>query len=345
MLAGCTASDESSDRQSTKSTSGRYTQTTQNESTMEMTTKGHDRRAVTLTHQKRLVDKSIRDVSTHYYSRVFRDEDGVQSIDISNVRNDFPEQDLSRVERFISETDLEKMSLLAVQAELPSPKYELEFDFFSRLKGRIQTIAHLSEGELEGSKPATSTMLIRVPASDTGNLEISLIDVVGAYTSDPLHTVTTFLPPNETLFESLNVGPSNNPVSQKIGVPGGALLTNSELASQFTPEDSSYIGFIDETEFDDSYILAVQATMPNSGYYMLPQTVKDGNNSTTFHIRQQNFGGGLNAEFTHLLLARIHSTELPKSGMAIVQTHDFDETVLDKQQFKVSNDPDSWSEK
>lgn len=343
-IAGCTANDGGSDRHSTELTSARSTQTTRKESTMKTTTKEPGRSAVTLTHRKQLIDESVRNVSTRYYSRIFKDRNSIRSIDISNVRDDFPEQDISPVEQFISGTDLEQTSILAVQSEIPSPNYELEFDFLSRSGGVTQTIARLSEGELEGSEPAVSTMFVKIPTSRADNVEVTLVDVVGAYTSDPLHEVTTFLPPNKTLFESLNVGPSNNPVSQKIGVPGGALLTNPDVASRFASEDKSYSSFIRRTDFDNSYVLAVQATMPNSGYYMIPQTVTSDNDRVTARIRQQNFGGGLNAEFTHLLLTRVPDSSPPENGTATIRTYDFDESLLDKQSIELASTPNEWSD-
>lgn len=343
VLAGCTDSDAPPDRQWTEPTSERRGQTIREETTMQTTTKGPAGRAVTLTHYERLVDESIRDVSTQYYARIFQNETEVESIDVSNVANDFPEQDLSRVETFIAETNFEKSALLAVQAEVPAPEYELEFDFFSRIGETTQAILHLAENGLEGSKAAFSTALVRIPASALDSLEVGIIDIADAYASDPLHAVTTFSLPNETRFASLNVGPSSEPVNTELTVPGGALLTNADVAREFVPEGSPYAGFVRETDFNHSYVLAVQTTVRNSGYYAIPQTVEREDGAVSVQLRQQNFGGGLNAEFFNLLLTRISSTDPPESGTVTIRTHDFDETVLDERQFEVSHDPEEWS--
>ena len=310
---------------------------------MQTSTKGPDGCAVTLTHYERLMEASIQDVSTRYYARVFQNETDVKSIDVSNVANDFPDQEISRVETFLAETNFEKSALLAVQAEVPAPKYELEFDVFSRVEGTTQAILHLAESGLEGSKAAVSTALVRVPASAFGTLEVGIIDVAGAYGSDPLHTVTTFSPPNETRFASLNVGPSNEPVNAKLTVPGGALLTSADVVREFVPDGSSYAAFVRETDFDHSYVLAVQTTVRNSGYYAIPQTVEQEGSTVSVSLRQQNFGGGLNAEFVNLLLTRVSSTDPPESGTVTVRTHDADETVLNEEEFEVSTDPEEWS--
>jgi hypothetical protein len=310
---------------------------------MQTTTKGPDGRAVTVTHYDRLVDESVRDVSTRYYARVFRDESDAESIDPSNVVDDFPEQDLSQVETFIAETDFEKSALLAVQADVPTPEYELEFDFFNRVGETTQAILHIAASRLEGSKAAVSTALVRVPTDALDALEVGIIDVAGAYASDPLHAVTTFSTPNETRFASLNVGPSNEPVNAKLTVPGGALLTSADVVREFVPDESSYAEFVRETDFDRSYVLAVQTTVRNSGYYAIPQTVEQEGSTVNVSLRQQNFGGGLNAEFVNLLLTRVSSTDPPESGTVTVRTHDADKTVLNEAEFEVSTHPEEWS--
>lgn len=347
LLAGCTTSDSPSERESNESISRRHTQTnktTHEKSQIETTTSGVDRRAITFNHQKRVIDKSVRDVESSYSSQVLRSKNEARRLDVTNVRGSVSEQDVTRIDRFVSAIDFADEVLIVVQTAVPSPRYRIEFDFLNRVEGTTHAVFHLEETNESGSKPAISTSLVRIPTDHADAVEITVVDVGGAYTDDPLRKVTTFSPTNETLVESLNVGPSNKRLNTELGVPGGALLTNADLASKFVPDDSSYANFLQKTSFDSSYVLAIQATMPNSGYYLFPQTIETDGSEVTIRVRQQNFGGGLNAEFNHLLLARIPSASPPEYGTATVHTHDADETIISTQEIPLRNDPDAWDQ-
>ncbi|WP_135826176.1 hypothetical protein [Halorussus ruber] len=290
------------------------------------------------------MDESVRDVGTSYSSRVLRSEDEARRLSVTNVGDSVSEQDVTQINRFVARTDFANEALVVVQTAVPSPKYRIEFDFFNRIGKTTQMTLHIEETNESGSESGISTGLVKIPADYADAIEITVVDVGGAYTDDLLRTITTFLPTNETLVESINVGPSNERLNTELGIPGGALLTNADLASKFVPDDSTYTKFLQETSFGSSYILAVQATMPNSGYYLFPQTIETGGNELRVRIRQQNFGGGLNAEFNHLLLARIPSASPPENGTATVRTHDVDETIISTQTIPLSNDPDAWDQ-
>ncbi|WP_162224165.1 hypothetical protein [Halorussus salinus] len=305
--------------------------------------KGSDERAVTFNHQRRLMDDSVRDAESSYSSRVLRSEVEAEELDLTNVRSDVPEQDRKRIDRFLSTIAFESEVLVVVQAAVPSPNYRLRFDSVSSGGSGVRALFYIEETERAGTASAISTGLVRIPAGRTDTFEITVVDIAGAYTDDPIRGVTTFSPTDETIIRSRNVGPSNERVNPALSVPGGALLTSAEVAGRFVPDDSSYGRFIDETAFDSSYLLAVQATMPNSGYFMFPRTLEKDQREVTVRVRQQNFGGGLNAEFTHLLLARIPDSNPPESGTALVRTVDADETVLDTREIALNSNPDDWA--
>ncbi|WP_158056961.1 hypothetical protein [Halorussus halophilus] len=349
-LAGCPADPEgpkptTNRTENATETTDQIARTTSSTTTSTSVTTT-DRRAVEFAHSSPIFDSGVADADSWYYARVFDGERSVRTFDVSKVRAEMTERQFEMLRQFVGDTDFADHSLYVVQAELPSQEYELRFEFVDRTASPPQVVVSVGhrDGEAESqSSEVTSTLLARVPDSVAPDPAVTLVDDAGARLSDSLHAVETFRPPNQSLLQSVNVHPqSYEQITERMPVPGGALVTSSETATKFVSEDASFASFVRETEFDSSYVLAVQATMPNNNYHAWPQSVEHGPSGVSVHVRQQNFTGGLNVEYTYLVLSRVPDQSTPESGTAKVQTQESDEGALFEKKIPLSASPEKW---
>ena len=307
------------------------------ERTATATTDANGQRAIEFAHRSPVLDSGVGDTETWYHARVFGDEREAREIDASSLDDGFSGRNRTAVEQFVGDTDFESSALVAVQAAVPSPKYGLAFDFVDRDAAPSQVVAHVEAFDSNGGDSVTSTLFVRVPRVLASGVAVTVADRAGARLSRPQHAVETFTPPNETLYESLNRTRS----PRELPNASGALVTTPGAAQEFAPTDQSAAEFVRETAFERWSVLAVQTRMPSSGYLMWPRSVEQFESKVAVRVRQQNFGGGLNAEFDHFALFRIPAVS-PEYGVVTVRTWTGPERTMRTRTIRVSSDPDEW---
>jgi hypothetical protein len=350
-VAGC-AGEERPESATTRTTTHQTTRTT-DETTADSTTDPTDEtttdeattptdhgRAIEFVHRNPVLASGVGDAETWYYARVFSNEREASELDLSSIGG-VAEQDPTALRRFVAETDFEEAALFAVQAEVESVAYGLEFDFVDEEASPPQVVGHLDSSDREDGDPATSTLLVRVPVRHASKLLVTLVDRTDACT-ESICVTETFDLPNQQVYETATIADLTSPPNENLGVPGGALVTTPDAAERFTRTDAPFADFVRATDLDESYLLAVQLRLGANGYHLWPTDVRTDGSKVAVQLRR-GFGGGLNAEFTNLTLARI-SSDAPESGTATVRKYDGRNEFGGTQAVSLSTDPADWSD-
>lgn len=338
-FAGCAGEERPKSVATT--TTRRTTKTTADETTTDETTISPDYgRAIEFVHRSPVLESGVGDVETWYHARIFSNEREARELDVSNIE-DVAGQDLAEARRFVAETDFEETALFAVQAEVESVEYGLEFDFVDEEASPPQVVGHLDSTDREDGDPAISTLLVRVPPQHASNSLVTLVDRIDACT-DSICVTETFEPPNEQVYETATIEDLTSAPNENLGVPSGALVTTPDAAEPFTPTNAPFTEFVRATDFEGSYLLAVQMRMGANGYHLWPTEVRTDGSEVSVQLRR-GFGGALNAEFTNLTLARIPG-EAPERGTATVRKYDGRDEFRGTQTVSLSSDPADWSD-
>lgn len=295
-------------------------------------------RAFEFAHRSPVLESGVGDAETGYYARLFSNEREAAELDVSGV-GDVAGQDPAAVSRFVAETDFREIALFAIQARVESVGNGLEFDFVDGAATPPQVVGHLESSDREGGDRAISTLLVRVPARHASNSLVTLVDRVHPCTESICETLT-FEPPNEPVYETVTAEDLTNPPNEKLGVPSGALVTTPDAAEGFVPTDAPFAEFVRATDYDALYLCAVQMRLGANGYRLWPTGVRADGSDASIELRR-GFGGGVNAAFTNLTLARIPGEALDR-GTATVRKYDGHDEPAGKRTVSLSSDPADW---
>ncbi|PSQ46045.1 hypothetical protein BRD15_10310 [Halobacteriales archaeon SW_6_65_15] len=319
-LAGCSTDRNSSGTEatsttdSTVATSTTIGQTSDETTTERPTTVASPPRAIEFAHRDAVLDSGITDADSDFFARRIGIRQDAADLDLSVARETVPEQDVAAVEEFVTTTNFQTTTLLAVQVRTPSPKYGLGFSFLDPgTPPQVVVGSHTKEnrGGRE-SEDAISTLLIRTPAR-TGSPLITIADLAGV--RDDSKTLTSFEPPNALRSEARTVAPLDG-----VSAPSAVVATSEEDARRLLPESDAYAEFVRETDFERTHLLAAQIRIRSGGVFAWPAVVAQRDGHAVLEIWRHPFTGGPNAEFDRLLLARIQG-EAPESGTATIQRY------------------------
>lgn len=334
-LAGCSGGRTPSETETTSTTSSTSattsSQTPNGTTTERSTTVTSPPKAMEFAHRNAVLDSGITDTDSDYFARRIGIRQELADLDLTAAREDVPGQDVTAVEEFVETTNLKETTLLVVQMRTPSPEYELDFAFLDswptpQVVVRTRTKSNRGRGESEG---AISTLLVRVPAR-MGSPSVTVADLAGV--RDEPQMLTTFAPPNALRSEARTVAPLDG-----VPTPSAVVTTSQENARRLLPESGVYAEFVDATDFERTYLLAVQTRIRSGGIFAWPTVVAHGDGDAVIGIWQYPFTGGPNAEFDRLLLARIRG-DAPERGTATIQRPGRDGGSI----IRFSSDPAEW---
>ena len=337
-VAGCTGDRRSDTGTIRETTTGRTTRETTGSTTGETTAVDYGR-TIEFAHRSPALDRGVDDLGTWYCTRVFANEREADELDASSARN-VAGRDPAAIRRFVADTDFEESALVAIQAAVESPRYGLAFDFVDEAASPPQIVGRLDRRDREDGEPATSTLLVRVAADFAANPLVTLVDR-HAVRSETVLGAETFEPPNERAYATVNVE-DESPPHGNLSVPGGALVTTPAAAERFLPDDARFAEFVRATDFDRSYLLAVQLQMGGNAYHLWPTDVRADGPEVSIELRR-GFGGPLNAEFANLTLGRIPGAA-PERGTATVREYDGHGEFAGTREVSLSDDPGDWSD-
>lgn len=336
------------DRETTGQTTAETTTDQTTETTTETTTSSGLGQAIEFAHRNPVLKSGVADRETWYYARVFADERETTELDVSSasiVAGQTPET----VREFVAGTDFEKTALFALQAEVESPEYGLEFDFVDEGATPTQVVGnldHLDNGDNsdrgeDERDSAISTLLVRVPSRLASNSLVTLAERPDVR-SERLPVTETFRPPNEEVYESVNVEDFSTPPNENLGVPSGARVTTADAAEQFTPNNAQFSEFVNATNFEEDFLLGLQTRIGANAYYLWPTAVESDGSEVSVQLRR-GYGGALNAEVTNFLLARIpREGKAPERGTATVRQYNGRNGPTSTRTISLSSDPDDW---
>lgn len=333
-LAGCAGEEQpktttnqtrmdqtTTDRETTGQTTAETTSDQTTETTNETTTSSDLGQAIEFAHQNPVLKSGVADRETWYNARVFADERKATELDVSSaslVAGQTPET----VREFVAGTDFEETALFALQAEVESPEHGLAFDFVDEGAAPPQVVSNLdhrnhSEDERDS---AISTLLVRVSVGLASNSLVTLAERPDVR-SERLPVTETFRPPNEEVYESVNVENFSTPPNENLGVPSGALVTTTDAAERFTPSDAQFSEFVHATNFEEAFLLGLQTRMGSNARYLWPTAVQSDGAEVSVQLRR-GYGGGLNAEVVNFLLARIpRQSKAPERGTTTLRLY------------------------
>jgi len=107
---------------------------------------------------------------------------------------------------------------------------------------------------------------------------------------------------------------------------GGALLTSTdELRRVRAEDDETEIGrFVRETNFDDSYLLILQTTLPSAGRFLLDGIERTDDETVRAFAEAESLPGP-SAEMTKTLVVRVTGASAPSTAVVTVIHPSFEE--------------------